>query len=236
MNLIIDFGNTATKAAIFRENTLLELLINTDIEELAKKTVESEFDHIFVSTVSKSREDISQAFDRPVIFLSHRTPVPFNNMYKTKETLGLDRIAAVAGATMYSENKNCLIIDIGTCITYDFLDADMNYHGGGISPGLDMRFRALHELTAGLPLVEFDPEPPFIGNSTRTSISSGVLFGMEGEMQGMIQRYTADFGNLKTILCGGGAKFFENRLKGTIFAAPELVLRGLNRILLYHAS
>jgi type III pantothenate kinase len=236
MNLIIDFGNTATKAATFRDDSLVEFISNTTLSELQERTTNFNFDHIFISTVSVSRERIAQGFDQEVIFLTHETPVPFNNTYETRETLGLDRIAAVAGSTLYSEGENCLIIDIGTCITYDFINSERDYLGGSISPGLQMRFRALHELTAGLPLVEFNPESPFIGKSTHGSISSGVLYGMEGEIQGMINRYTADFGNLKTILCGGGADFFENRLKGAIFAAPELVLRGLNRILLYNAS
>ena len=236
MNLIIDFGNTSTKAAVFEEDTMQQLWTDARLEDLVKKSRDYDVDNIFVSTVSVAKKDIAQAFDQEVGFLSHETPVPFKNNYTTKETLGLDRIAAVAGATMYCDNQHCLIIDIGTCITYDFLSSDLVYEGGSISPGLDMRFRALHELTAGLPLVSFDPDSPLIGKSTRTSITSGVLFGMEGEMQEMIRRYTTDFENLKTILCGGGAKFFENRLKGAIFAAPELVLRGLNRILRYDAS
>ena len=236
MNLIIDFGNSNTKAALFEQEKLLEVFPEVHLESLASEYQDNRVERIFVSTVSENPEDIRAAFKRPLEFLSHKTPLPFNNLYSTPETLGLDRIAAVAGAEELYPELNVLVIDIGTCITYDFMKEGKNYLGGSISPGLQMRFEALHTLTAGLPRVEFDPESQFIGDSTKSSITSGVLYGMQGEIQSMVDRYTADFGRLQTILCGGGAKFFENRLKGAIFAAPELVLRGLNRILLYNAS
>ncbi len=232
MNLIIDFGNSNTKAALFEQEKMLEVFSDVHLESLSTEFRRNRVERIFVSTVSRKPEEIQEAFDRPLEFLSHETALPFHNHYSTPETLGLDRIAAVAGAAERYPDANVLVIDIGTCITYDFLKEGKNYLGGSISPGLQMRFEALHSLTAGLPLVEFDPESKFIGNNTKSSITSVVLICMQGEMQSMIDRYTADFGRLQTILCGGGAKFFENRLKGAIFAAPELVLRGLKMILL----
>lgn len=236
MNLIIDFGNSNTKAALFKDRHLDRLLSDETLDSLAEQFRKNRVDQICVSSVRETTQEIQEAFDRELFFLTHSTPLPFTNLYKTPETLGLDRIAAVAGAGELFPQTHVLVIDLGTCITYDFLTSDNTYLGGSISPGLQMRFDALHKLTAGLPQVDFDPESPVIGNTTQTSITSGVLYGMQGEIQSIIEHYTSEYGRLQTILCGGGAKFFENRLKGAIFAAPELVLRGLNRILLYNAS
>jgi len=130
----------------------------------------------------------------------------------------------------------CLVIDAGTCITYDFVDANRNYQGGGISPGLNMRFRAVHTFTAKLPLVTPIKGARLIGDTTESSIQSGVVNGLLAEMEGIIRLYTEEFPGLRVILCGGDAGFFENQLKASIFASPELVLLGLNSILIHNVN
>ncbi len=126
-----------------------------------------------------------------------------------------------------------LVIDAGTCITYEFLDDKQNYHGGAISPGVAMRFESMHTFTAKLPLVKPLGDVPLIGNTTETCLQSGVIHGITAEIEGVIQRYLYLYPDMKIILCGGDAHFFENKVNHSIFAAPDLVLMGLNRILNY---
>jgi type III pantothenate kinase len=163
-------------------------------------------------------------------------PMPIQIRYATPETLGVDRIAAACGAIALFPGKNCLAIDAGTCITYDFIDHAGNYWGGGISPGIEMRLKAMHTFTTRLPLVKVNQQASLIGNSTESCLQSGALFGVLGEIEGIIQKYDQNYQELKVIICGGDISLFENQLKPTIFAAPDLVLMGLNRILLQNAS
>jgi type III pantothenate kinase len=169
------------------------------------------------------------------ILLNHLLPLPIQINYKTPETLGVDRIAAVCGAIDIFPNRSSLVIDAGTAITYDFIDGHGNYEGGAISPGIEMRFEALHTFTERLPLVTKNGDLTLIGNSTETCIRSGVLNGVVAEMEGIINNYKQLYPDLGVVLCGGNSFFFENRLKPTIFATPDLVLSGLNRILLHNA-
>jgi type III pantothenate kinase len=148
----------------------------------------------------------------------------------------MDRIAGVCGAIQLFPGSNNLVIDAGTCITYDFVDEMAQYHGGGISPGLNMRFKAVHTFTAKLPLVSAKAGVDLIGTTTETSIQSGVINGLLSEIEGTIGRYAVKFPGLKVILCGGDAGFFENQLKATIFAVPDLVLFGLNSILIHNVN
>ena len=148
----------------------------------------------------------------------------------------MDRIASACGAFQLFPRENTLSIDAGTCITYEFTDADGNYRGGGISPGLNMRFKAVHTFTAKLPLISAKQNAPLVGNTTETSIQSGVINGLIAEIDGIIDRYQREFGAVRVILCGGDTRFFENQLKASIFASPELVLIGLNSILNYNVT
>jgi type III pantothenate kinase len=171
-----------------------------------------------------------------VIWLTSEIEVPVKNNYSTPHTLGMDRLAGVVGAFQLYPGTNCLVVDAGTTITCDFLDEEGHYQGGSITPGIDMRFKSLSEYTDKLPLVESDwDSPPFIGNNTEGSIRSGVLNGVVSEIEGIIRRYDHKFSNLKVIICGGDAQYFESRLKDSIFA-PHLVLIGLNSILMYHVQ
>ncbi|MBL6445014.1 type III pantothenate kinase [Fulvivirga sp. 29W222] len=236
MNLALDFGNTFTKAGLFKGDELIEVIKVMELSEIDKVIADFHPEHVIVSSVSKSIEDIQQKLNGiPTTILRPDLPLPFKIGYKTPQTLGLDRIAAVAGAQGAFPESNCLVIDAGTCFTYDFIDRQATYHGGCISPGISLRFKALHNFTANLPLIEFEKDVPLVGQSTKESIQSGVINGAIAEIREIIRMYSDKFGHLQIIICGGDAEFFENKLKASIFVAPELVLRGLNRILLYNA-
>lgn len=243
MNLIIDIGNTQNKYAVFDNNKVIEAwnvhIMGISEWKLKLKTF-TEVKHSILSSVYEGnfltiiRKSLTKKLG--LIELSHTTPVPINNKYQTPETLGNDRLANAVGATIIFPKKNVLIIDMGTCIKYDFIDKKKNYHGGAISPGLQMRFKALKQFTYKLPLIESSKKFSLTGNSTEQSILSGVQNGIIFEINGMIAEYEKKNNELKVILTGGDAPFFANHLKSSIFAAPNLTLQGLNEILNYNVS
>lgn len=237
MNIVIDYGNTSAKVGIFDHYTLKEKLVFQSAEELKNFLQNFSADYGIISSVSIPSEQIATWINASKVFiLSLALPLPVQNLYATPQTLGMDRLAAVCGARQMFPYKDVLVMDAGTCITYEFLDAAGNYHGGGIAPGLSMRLQAMHQLTARLPLVSVVENPPLIGNSTETCLQSGTIWGMCCEMEGMIQAFLVKFKGLQVILCGGDARFFENKLKAPIFAVPELVLSGLNSILIHNVN
>ena len=170
----------------------------------------------------------------PLLKLSHDTPIPIANRYRTPETLGSDRLAAVVGASSLKPGKDLLIIDAGTCITYEVIDARGNYWGGNIAPGMQMRLKALHEFTARLPLVEAEGDVPGMGYNTETAIRSGVLRGMKYEIEGYIKSMRAKFPHLLVFLTGGDHINFDPGIKNIIFSDRFIVPRGLNKILDYN--
>lgn len=237
--LIIDFGNTLQKLAVFlgKEIILKETFRKLPPETLAYFINEhGPFDGIIQSSVVIHTRELEEILARAgkFILLTDQTPLPVKNSYETPKTLGKDRLAAVAGAHALFPGRNCLVIDAGTCITYDIITKDGEYLGGGISPGIQMRFKALHTFTGKLPLIEPDEFDDLIGKSTRESILSGVYNGITGEMTGIISRYHEHFENLTVLITGGDHQFLYNKLKISIFAAPNLVLQGLNEILDYN--
>jgi len=163
-------------------------------------------------------------------------PIPLQIDYATTDTLGVDRLAAACGAWSLFPGRSSLVIDIGTCINYEFVESGGRYKGGAISPGIRMRFEAMHRHTAQLPMAEPLASVPTIGDSTITCLQSGVMNGVFEEIKGIISRYQRDYPGIGVILCGGDAHFFENNLKPFIFVAPELVLIGLNSILLHNVD
>jgi type III pantothenate kinase len=237
MNLVIDSGNTSIKLGIFDDGALKEVIPNLSFEglkEFSKKLVPG---NVIISSVSIESQDlVSLFFASKIIVLNTETRLPFKNLYKTPQTLGSDRIAAVAGGQKLFPYHNCLVIDAGTCITFDFLDKSGSYLGGSISPGLSLRFKAMNNFTARLPLVERKDHAELIGQSTEEAILSGVINGTVGELNSLIASYKDAFPDLKVIICGGDTSFFESKIKPSIFAVPELVLIGLNRILEYNVS
>ena len=166
--------------------------------------------------------------------ISSLTEVPFKNLYKTPETLGVDRIALVAGAVTQFSGHNVLVIDAGTCITFDFVNSEGEYIGGAISPGLKMRFNSLNHFTANLPLLEKDDLIDFIGKNTKESMNSGVINGVIQEIDGVINQYKKKFLDLTVVLTGGDTNFLAKQLKSSIFANQNLLLHGLNKILIHN--
>lgn len=177
----------------------------------------------------KSRAKLEKRFK--VFSISPNIKVPYTSDYKTPETLGYDRIALVSAAASQFENKNVLIIDVGTCITYDFINSDAIYKGGSISPGINMRYKALNHFTEKLPLLDANIPQSLTGNSTQTSIHSGVINGVTFEIDGIIDAYKQEYQDLTVILTGGNAHFLRDRLKNSIFANPNFLLEGLNFLL-----
>jgi len=236
MNAVIDAGNTLIKVAFFTGDRLEKKYSFSDPEELKALLKHPSFDAALVSSVTwDGREWLNWITAEKKWLMTNQLPVPVRIRYQTPDTLGMDRLAAVCGARVHFPDRDTLVIDAGTCVTYDFVDAAGNYWGGAISPGIDIRFEALHTFTQRLPRLQKKDRAELIGNSTENSMQSGVLNGLLAEMEGTISKYRHIYPDLCVILCGGDSLFFENNLKPTIFAAPDLVLSGLNRILLYNA-
>jgi type III pantothenate kinase len=233
MNIAVDYGNTSVKVGIFKEEHLQDKRFFQDPAALRAFLESYHAENIIVSSVSHpAGEVLSWSVARgKKISLSYQLPLPVTILYATPQTLGVDRIAAVCGAVEIFPNQDCLVIDAGTCITYEFVDHLGNYYGGGISPGIAMRFEAMHHFTSRLPLVQPVLHAPLVGDSTETSMQSGVINGARAEVEGIVQKYQDQYSNLKVILCGGDAVFFENQFNAPLFVSPDLVLIGLNRIL-----
>ncbi|MDD5570333.1 MAG: type III pantothenate kinase [Bacteroidales bacterium] len=238
MNLAIDFGNTCMKLGLFNDNILTEVKVfeRNKLKELEKYVLKKNIKSIIISSVIRESEAFIKTFIKrnKIIKLENKTKLPIKNLYKTTKTLGKDRIADVVGANFIFPEKNVLVIDIGTCIKYDFINSKNEYLGGSISPGVEMRLKALHNYTDKLPLIKRREINNLIGNTTETSILSGVLNGISAEIDGIIEKYKIKFKDLKVILTGGDIIFFDNRIKNSTFAEPNLVLKGLNVILRYN--
>lgn len=238
MNLVIDYGNTRGKTALFDGNRLVEKNIFQEASDLMKWLEPHTVEHLLVSTVKTDGVEIANAIPHrgKTLHLNPQLPLPIKIQYLTPETLGVDRIAGACGAIQLFPDTPVLVIDAGTCVNYEFVDRYRNYHGGAISPGLRMRFESVHHFTARLPLVSPSTDPPLTGRSTEECIQSGIQIGMIEEIKGTISRYQTKYPQLRVVLCGGDSAFFENYLKPTIFVAPDLVLMGLNRILQHNVT
>ncbi len=238
MNVVLDHGNTSAKIGIFEDDVLKERIAFGKTEDVLAFLANFSGGRIIVSSVNTAIKELPNALRGfpEVVMLTPATPLPLKNKYASAETLGMDRIAAACGAWHLFPYGNSLVIDAGTCITYEFVDSSGAYLGGAISPGLSMRLRAMHTFTARLPLVEPETNPELTGDSTISCMQSGAFWGMVDEIDGAIARYRDKYPDLHVILTGGDAAFFENKLKASIFASPELVLVGLNRILSHNAN
>ena len=242
MNLVIDLGNTYSKIAVCDGTEIIESVITEKISNKEIGYFISGYKNlkgaIISSVVNHSRELIDYldgSFDT-FLELTSTTPLPLVNLYKTPETLGYDRIAAVTGAHTIFPGKNVLVIDAGTAITFDMVTAAGEYIGGNISPGLHMRFKALHKFTSRLP--HLSPEEDavkLLGKTTDEAIVSGVVNGLTYEIKGYISAISEKYKNLRVVLTGGDANSFDKRLKNSIFVVSHLNLIGLNRILDYNA-
>ena len=243
MKIIIDFGNTLIKVALFYGDSLIDLRTfpNLPFEQLKSLIDEFEFKnskykpikYVIISSVVNIPEEIIIYFNSKFNFveLNSKTALPVTIKYKTPDTLGNDRIAAVVGASGMFPSSDLLIVDAGTCITYDFINSKKQYFGGGISPGINMRFKALNNFTDKLPLVSQSQDVDLIGGTTQDSILSGVLNGVVAEIDGIIDKYKQKYPTLKIIFTGGDVNYFDKKLKNDIFADSNLVLKGLNIVL-----
>lgn len=243
MNLVLDLGNTFGKIAVCKGTDVIESIGYAKITSKEIAYFESCYGDlkgaIVSSVVNHSREIVDylgSLFD-PCIELNSSTPLPLTNKYKTPDTLGYDRIAAVVGAYTIFPERNVLVIDTGTAITYDVVTAKGEFLGGNIAPGMEMRFKALNKYTNKLPFLEApEDELNLIGESTSEAIQSGVINGICFEIEGFISSVMKEYPNLQVVLTGGDAKYFEKKVKSSIFVNLNLNIIGLNRILDYNAG
>jgi len=233
-NLIIDIGNTLCKVAVFENQVITQKFQHADIDiNFLKQQVN--FSTISVCLVSSTRAKPEKLIaeiqrDTKCLWLDTNLNLPFINKYATPSTLGKDRIALAAAAASEFKDQNTLVLDAGTCLTYEMVNSENEYLGGAISPGKQMRFKALNFFTEQLPLVE--PKKPYdlIGGTTESNIISGVINGMTAEMDGTINAYKSRFSKLNVVLTGGDQVFFAECLKNNFFARPQFLLKGLNFI------
>jgi type III pantothenate kinase len=233
MNAAIDIGNTRCKIGFFENDSLIKLKTSVAFEAIVDALKEEEVSEVIVSSVSKDVNNLEKKLSEKykIVKLTHLLPLPIFLDYISTDTLGTDRIAAVAGAFHLYRGKNCLVIDVGSCITYDIITSDGYYKGGAISPGVEMKLKSMHTFTARLPLIEHPEWVDLPGKDTKTSMTNGVLHGTLAEIEGMIDRFSGLLPDLQVIMCGGGSNFFESNIKHHIFVRSELVLIGLNSIL-----
>ena len=242
LNLVIDIGNSQTKVAVFDAGKIVQVTCIESLNTASLADLKRNYpalNQAILSSVaevdSKLLKELKKDYDYFIEF-DHQTAVPICNLYESKETLGLDRLAAAVGGIFLFPDKELLVIDAGTAVTFDLVDKNHQFLGGNISPGLKMRFRALHEFTMKLPEIERADLWPNIGKTTEDAIRAGVQNGMIFEIDGMIDLVLKDWPECQVILTGGDLFFFEKKLKNTIFVKFEITLIGLNRILEYNAE
>lgn len=242
MNLVIDIGNTRTKFSVFNRG---EVLITVPVDEFKPEHIDvlhnehPELNKVILSATKDYSQELKAALQtkfEQFIELDANTPLPIENCYTTKETLGKDRIAAVVGAFDLYPETNVLVIDAGTALTYDLLNENHQYLGGNISPGIDMRFQALNQFTGKLPLVSQGDFNKLYGTSTENAIRAGVQNGVVFEVDRAIDTFKEFYKNLKVIITGGNAEFFDKKLKNSFFVHFNLIALGLNRILEYNGE
>lgn len=233
LQLAVDIGNSSIKVGLFEGLELKDQKVFRSVQEIEMWASNQAISRGIVASV---RQEVALSLPIPLfIFGSDALRLPIKNLYKSPQTLGKDRLAGVIGARALFPDAACLVIDMGTCITFDLVNGHGEYLGGAISPGFHMRFKAMHHFTARLPLAEI-PESAveLVGTDTNSCLQSGVVNGIKFEIEMAIASYRSKYPNLKVLLCGGDAHFFESIIKGDIFAFPELVLHGLNHTLLYN--
>lgn len=237
INICVDIGNTAVKTGIFKEDVLVhsekyDMFLYENIRKLIRQY---KVKNIILADVNRDAGIHGFASETEnCLILTPETPVPIENQYASKKTLGLDRLAAAVGASYLFPGSKLLIIDAGTTVTYEYVSAEGTYLGGNISPGLGIRFRALHQFTGKLPLCRAEVIDSTIGNDTNSAIVNGVMNGILYEIQHYVESFLAKNKDAKIILTGGDTNHFDNCLKNRIFVEPNLTLIGLNRILTHN--
>lgn len=232
--ICLDFGNTRLKAAIFEDGNILhtQVLQNDGAEDLRMLLNMYHPQHSILSSVIHHAPIIEDTLKRHTRFhlLAPQSKLNFTLTVGKPDTMGADRLALAAAAVHFFPHTHNLVIGLGSCITYNFINKFHSFLGGSISPGMEMRFRSMHEHTALLPLVEKEWEFPLIGYDTKTNILSGVIMGMAKEIEGIVQAYEQRYGNFNVVLTGGDCTYFAGLLKNRIFADPEFLFKGLYAI------
>jgi type III pantothenate kinase len=232
--LCFDFGNTRLKIAFFQNAKLVEVIVIENDEIATIGSVLEKFDaqKTILSSVINHNPEIEILLAKKTKFhkLSHLSKLPFTTPVGKPETIGADRLALSAAAVYFFPKQHNLVIGMGSCITYNFINADHEFLGGGISPGMEMRMKSLNQFTAKLPIVKPDGNVPLVGYDTVTNILSGVVMGMTKEIDGFIDVYKERYGNFNVHLTGGDLVYLAPHLKNQIFADPELIFKGLYAI------
>lgn len=238
IKIILDIGNTLIKLAHVESGRLRDVKSFEDEEILLNSISEQSFSGGIIGSVREMSSHLLDWTKRQnnILLLNSDTPLPFKIAYKSPQSLGADRIALAAAAYERFPDKNVLVIDMGSCITYDLLTAQGVYLGGAISPGIRMRFKAMNAFTAKLPMAEPTDKTPLIGYDTESSLQSGVMNGVQAEIEGVIGRYASNYKDLTVLIGGGDNKYFDKRFKVNIFAASNLVLEGLRFIMEFNES
>jgi type III pantothenate kinase len=241
MNIVIDIGNTRTKAGVFKDGQLLNIYSGSTEEVLASLSAYYA-PNVIVSAVGGGIEGVLETFAKKafVLVFDHKVNIPLTLEYSTPNTLGLDRLAAALGAAVTKPGKTMLVVDMGSCITIDLLKEGKVFSGGVISPGYNMRFKAMHTFTDKLPLFSStalrEEHVNLPGGSTKECMVAGVQQGIVFEIEGHIAYYRAIYPDIEVIMTGGDAPHFENKFNTPIFTKDSLVLVGLNRVLEYHVA
>jgi len=240
MNLCIDWGNSSVKVAVFNDDAIVEKFNFSENE--ATTALASVIDahkpaKAILCSVTNHPAEAEQLIKERVkafIKMDGDTRTPIVNAYTSTETLGADRLALVTAAHMLYPGKNNLVISLGTCITYNFIQVNRTFRGGAISPGLQMRLKAMHNYTDKLPQVAVDGDLLLIGYDTDTCMRSGAVYGMASEIDGMVENFKSQYPDFNAVLTGGDAPLFATKIKSKIFADSDLLLKGLNLILKYN--
>lgn len=239
-SIIVDAGNTRIKMALFDNNAILDQQVvgaENFWENLALWVGSNQIMRVFISDVSGKLNQLKpENVAYNIIWLTPETSLPFKNLYESKSTLGADRKALVAGAMQLYPKKNCLIVDAGTCVTFDLLTASEEYLGGSISPGLHMRLNAMNTFTGKLPLPVYNEVPAVLGKSTEQCLLSGAYFGLIAEIEYLAAHYQQQFPDLHILLTGGDAQELAKRIKTSIFVHENLLLVGLHKLLLHYVN
>jgi type III pantothenate kinase len=232
--ICLDFGNTRLKAALFSGPQIRKVIVlkENPVEELQAVINEFNPQYSILSSVVDHPVEIEQLMTARTGYhkLSNTSKLPFTIPVGKPETVGADRLAIAAASVHLFPKMNNLAIGLGSCITFNFINQDHQLMGGSISPGMEMRFKAMHHFTAKLPLVEADWNVPLIGYDTKTNLQSGVVLGMAKEIDGIMEAYAERYGNFNALLTGGDIQFFQPHLKNNIFADPDLIFKGLYAI------
>ncbi len=240
LDLLIDAGNTRLKLGLFhnKEMVFKETMAYAEFAVRLPELLQMhQVKNIFICDVSGNLEALLPALkiDVPIAFLHEQTILPFHNLYQSA-TLGSDRKALVAGAMAIYPQRNCLVIDAGTCVTYDILTHAHEYLGGNITPGLQMRLQAMHTFTGKLPMLEWQGTAELMGNTTQACMQTGAYYGLIGEINFFVEAYKQEHPGLMVILTGGDAHVLAKSIKTSIFVNEDLLLHGLNKIVNHHAE